>query len=190
MTAVTGSPAADQSGRGTSGGVRGAAQSRSAAAQSGAVGDALSSAGNQAPAKVVEPGRTVVPRPRPAALAAVISDGSATTFAAVANRPSPQAGTAARSGFRDASDQVSPAVASLVHDGPEWSAEARVEALTGGERAVLLTHIARAYPDVVEAGFELVAQWRAECAERRRGAGRERRKRQRRRQRAEAGNRG
>jgi hypothetical protein len=68
--------------------------------------------------------------------------------------------------------------------GSELSAEARVRALDGAERAVLLDHIARAYPEVVDAGFELVAQWRAECAERRKEAARERKRGQRRRQRA------
>ena len=45
---------------------------------------------------------------------------------------------------------------------------AYVEGLDGSERKLLLAHIAQAWPEVVEAGAELVAQWRAECAEHRR----------------------
>ena len=51
--------------------------------------------------------------------------------------------------------------------GAELSAEAYVEGLDGAERALLLRHIAHAWPDVVEAGVRLVADWRAECAEHR-----------------------
>jgi hypothetical protein len=55
-----------------------------------------------------------------------------------------------------------------VADPQQGDAEARVEALDGSERRLLLDQLARAYPDVVEAGFDLVAQWRTECAEKRR----------------------
>jgi hypothetical protein len=67
--------------------------------------------------------------------------------------------------------------------GTELSVEGRVEDLDGSERAILLTHIARAYPDVVEAGFALVAEWRAECADHRQEAARRKRRERRRRQR-------
>ena len=67
---------------------------------------------------------------------------------------------------------------------PDLSAAARIEALDGSERKLLLDQLARVHPDVVEAGFELVAQWRAECAERRRKNGR-RHEHDRRRRRAE-----
>ena len=69
---------------------------------------------------------------------------------------------------------------SVAEAGPELSVEAHVKALDGGERKLLLDHLARAYPDVVEAGFALLAEWRAECAEQRR-AGRRRREHARRR---------
>jgi hypothetical protein len=79
-------------------------------------------------------------------------------------------------------------VASLVEGSPEWSGEAYVKGLDGSERTLLLPHIARAFPGVVEAGAELVAQWRAECAEQRRKNGRLH-EHERRRRRAEEGNR-
>lgn len=69
----------------------------------------------------------------------------------------------------------------------EPSLAARVEALDGSERIILLGHLARAYPDVVEAGFELVAQWRADNAERRRVAARRKDHDRRRRRAAEPG---
>jgi hypothetical protein len=52
--------------------------------------------------------------------------------------------------------------------GSEPPVEARVSALDGSERKLLLDELARTYPDVVEAGFELLAQWRAGAAEGRR----------------------
>lgn len=64
---------------------------------------------------------------------------------------------------------------------------AYVEALDGGERTLLLRMIATAYPGVVQAGAELVAQWRAEAAEHRRKNLRRRDHDRRRRRRAEAG---
>jgi hypothetical protein len=45
---------------------------------------------------------------------------------------------------------------------------AYVDRLDGAERKLLLDHIARAFPEVIEAGAGLVAEWRAECAEHRR----------------------
>jgi hypothetical protein len=65
------------------------------------------------------------------------------------------------------------------------AAVAYVEALDGSERTVLLNHIAQAFPGVVVAGAELVAQWRAESAEHRRKNLRKREHDRRRRRRAE-----
>jgi hypothetical protein len=45
--------------------------------------------------------------------------------------------------------------------GTELSVETRVESLDGSERKLLLYQLARAHPDVVEAGFELLAKWRS-----------------------------
>jgi hypothetical protein len=58
------------------------------------------------------------------------------------------------------------------------------------DRIILLNHIARAYPDMVEAGFALIAEWRAESAERRRKALRRREHDKRRRRRAKPGSAG
>jgi hypothetical protein len=69
--------------------------------------------------------------------------------------------------------------------GSEPSVEQYVDGLDGAERKVLLNHIAQAWPEVVEAGVELVAQRRAECAERRRAADKWKAKERRRRQRAD-----
>ena len=49
-----------------------------------------------------------------------------------------------------------------------------VEAMDGGERALLLRHLAQAHPEVVAAGVEWLKQWRADCAERRRKSSRRR----------------
>jgi hypothetical protein len=70
--------------------------------------------------------------------------------------------------------------------GSEPSVEQYVDGLDGAERKVLLNHIAQAWPEVVEAGVELVAQWRAECAERRHAADKRKAKERRRRHRADA----
>jgi hypothetical protein len=80
--------------------------------------------------------------------------------------------------------------ATPVEGSPECAALAYVEALDGSERTILLNHIAAAWPEVVAAGAELVAQWRAECAGHRRDRAKRMRREQRRRQRAAAGNRG
>lgn len=50
----------------------------------------------------------------------------------------------------------------------DQGAWAYVDSLDGAERKLLLNHIARAFPEVVEAGAGLVAEWRAECTEHRR----------------------
>jgi hypothetical protein len=72
--------------------------------------------------------------------------------------------------------------------GPESAIFAYVDGLPGAERKVLLNHIAQAWPEMVEAGVELVAQWRTECAEHRRKKER-RREHDRRRRQEERGNR-
>jgi hypothetical protein len=69
--------------------------------------------------------------------------------------------------------------------GLESAVAAYVDRLDGAERKVLMKHIAQAWPEVVEAGVELLAQWRAESAERRRKALRRREHDRRRRCRAE-----
>jgi hypothetical protein len=91
--------------------------------------------------------------------------------------------TAAKRGGQAASRQGEPVSATVAAAGPELSVEARVEALDGSERKLILDQLVRGYPDVVEAGFALVAQWRAECAEKRR-TGLRRREHDRRRRRA------
>ena len=63
---------------------------------------------------------------------------------------------------------------------------AYVEGLDGSERKILLHHIAAAWPEVVEAGAELVARWREECAGHRQEAAKRKRREQRRRQRQRA----
>ena len=84
---------------------------------------------------------------------------------------------------------LAPSSASIDGAGSELSVEARVEALDGSERKLLMDQLARAYPDVVEAGFELVAQWRTECAEKRRARLRRHEHDRRRRRAAELGER-
>jgi hypothetical protein len=71
--------------------------------------------------------------------------------------------------------------------GAEHAAVVFVDGLDGAERKVLLHHIAQAFPDVVEAGVELVAQWRAESAEHRKERAKRMRNERRRRQRARTG---
>jgi hypothetical protein len=66
--------------------------------------------------------------------------------------------------------QGEPAAATVASTAQELSVEARVEALDGSERKLLLNQLAHGYPDLVEAGFDLVAEWRAECAEKRRAS--------------------
>jgi hypothetical protein len=83
-------------------------------------------------------------------------------------------------------DHQAPVPNHLGGAGSEPSVEAYVDELDGAERKVLLNHIAQAWPEVVEAGVELVAQWRAECAERRHAADKRKAKERRRRQRADA----
>ena len=80
-----------------------------------------------------------------------------------------------------------PVAATVVQGGPESAVFAYVDGLDGAERKVLLNHIARAWPEVVEAGVELVAQWRAECAGHRQEAAKRKRRERRRRPLAELG---
>jgi hypothetical protein len=74
---------------------------------------------------------------------------------------------AADASFRPRPDDLAPLSANVAAD-PKSSVEARVEALDGSERKLLLAQLARAHPDVVEAAFALLAEWRTECAEHRR----------------------
>lgn len=92
----------------------------------------------------------------------------------------------ANRGDRAPSGHLAPVPDHLGGAGSEPSVEAYVDGLDGAERKVLLNHIAQAWPEVVEAGVELVAQWREECAERRHAADRRKAKERRRRQRADA----
>jgi hypothetical protein len=111
---------------------------------------------------------------------------SATAPAATVSHLTQQVRAAERADGGPRSPGLQPVSASLAEGGPDSS----VEALDGSERKLLLAHLARAYPEVVEAGFDLVAEWRAECAERRRAASSRKSKERRRRQRAEARDRG
>jgi hypothetical protein len=115
-----------------------------------------------------------------------LSTTSAVTVATVSQQVSAAAVVTREPG----SDQSAPASASPAEAGPECAALAYVEALDGSERAVLLRHIATAWPEVIEAGAALVAQWRAEAAEHRRKRGRRMEHERRRRRAAEAGNHG
>lgn len=83
------------------------------------------------------------------------------------------------------SGQGGPVSASAIGDNPESSAEALVEALDGSERKLLLSHLARAYPEVVEAGFARLAEYHAAAADRQRASRRRREHDKRRRRRAE-----
>ena len=77
-----------------------------------------------------------------------------------------------------------PAEAGSRKEQGDW---AYVDGLDGTERKLLLEHIARAFPEVVDAGAGLVAEWRAECAEHRRKRQRRNEHDRRKRRRAEAG---
>lgn len=77
-----------------------------------------------------------------------------------------------------------PAEADSRKDQGAW---AYVDRLDGAERKLLLDHIAQAFPEVVEAGAGLVAEWRAECAEHRRKRQRRNEHDRRERRRAKAG---
>lgn len=186
MTAATAQPTADQSGwplsagdprRSRTGRQRGAPSAR-------ANGFDLPAA---TVTRVAESVPAAVPAPRPAARAAVISDGSATTSRAALVPLSPPVTSAPLGGARDSSGQGGPASASLVEDGTAADVLAYADGLDGSERKVLLNHIAQAWPEVVQVGVELVAQWRAECAERRRESEKRRRRGQRQRLRARTG---
>lgn len=89
---------------------------------------------------------------------------------------------AADASFQPRPDHLAPVSASVGAD-PKSSVEARVEALDGSERKLLLAQLAQAHPDVVETGFALLAEWRTERAEQRRK--RDRRREHERRQRRE-----
>jgi hypothetical protein len=128
-------------------------------------------------------GRTLVPPARPAEGIRRVATDPAATSAAALNHLSPQVKAAALADSGDTSGQGEPVSATLAEDGPKSSAEARVEALDGSERKLLLAHLARAYPDVVDAGSVWLAEYHAANAERRRLANNRKSKDRRRRQR-------
>jgi hypothetical protein len=72
----------------------------------------------------------------------------------------------------------------------EAGAESPAEALDGSERKLLLSHLARTYPDVVEAGVAWLAEYHEAARERQRAARRRREHDKRQRQRAARGDRG
>ena len=72
--------------------------------------------------------------------------------------------------------------ASLVKADVESPAEALVEALDGSERKLLLSHLARAYPDAVETSVAWLAEYHEAARERQRAARRRREHDKRRRQ--------
>lgn len=132
------------------------------------------------------PGRTVVPAARQPYLRGVPARASSTTSAATRSRLLLQLGATERGCGRTDFGQGEPVSGTRrVQAGSESGVFAYVDGLAGAERKVLLNHIAQAWPAVVEAGVELVAQRRAECAERRRAAGKRKAKERRRRQRAD-----
>jgi hypothetical protein len=137
-----------------------------------------------------ETGRTVVPLPRPASSPVPSGDGPVATSLAARSYLPQQVTAAALADRQDTSGQGEPVSATLAVDGPDSSAEALAEALDGSERKLLLAHLARAYPDVVDAGFAWLAEYHAAVAERHRAAARHKEHDRRRRQRAEGGNRG
>ena len=69
-------------------------------------------------------------------------------------------------------------------------AESSAETLDGSERKLLLSHLARTYPEVVEAGVAWLAEYHKAARERQRTARRRREHDKRQRQRAERGDRG
>jgi hypothetical protein len=126
----------------------------------------------------------VVPAPRLGHPAAAISDGSVAAQAATVSHLSQQVRTADRADRGPHSANPQPVSASPAEGGADSSAEARVAALDGSERKLLLGHLARAYPDVVDAGFAWLAEYHAAVAERRRVASNRKSQERRRRQRA------
>lgn len=85
-------------------------------------------------------------------------------------------------GSRRLPDSPSLGRASLVKADAESSAEALVEALDGSERKLLLSHLARAYPDAVETSVAWLAEYHEGARERQRTARRRREHDKRRRQ--------
>jgi hypothetical protein len=194
VTAVTDSPAAAQDGGALAQGgwalsqdAREAVHDGPPQGRSATAARPVSATPAASPATLAQRGRAVVPAARPAASPTPVSGGSPTTSRTAYSHLSPQAGAAERGGGRTAPGQGEPASARVGGAGPELSAEARVEALDGSERKLLLDHIARVYPAVVEAGFALLAEQRAESAERCRKNGRRREHDRRRRRLAELG---
>lgn len=113
-------------------------------------------------------GRTLVPAARRASSPVPVPGAWLRTLGATRSHLSQQLIAAAIGDGRDSAGQGAPVPATPVGDGPERAAVAYVDGLDGSERKVLMHHIAQAFPGVVAAGAELVAEWRAECAEHRR----------------------
>jgi hypothetical protein len=82
-----------------------------------------------------------------------------------------------------------PLPAAPAEGGAELSAVAYAGGLDGSDRKLLLDHIARAFPDVVEAGATWLAEFHAAAREHQRQARNRKSKNARRRRRAEEGNR-
>jgi len=218
--AVTGSATADQGGWGLAESGPEVARNGPSEGSSATAVRPVPTGRAATPSTMAKPGRTVIPAPRAEHLAAVISDGSATSLGANRSHLSPQfkaaplgddedssdqsepaSATAGRAGTKPAgpapvpgapgatrgprSDNPQPVSATVVDVGAESAALAYVDGLDGAERKLLLNHIAQAWPEVVEAGVELVARWRAECAERRQERARRMKSERRRRQRAD-----
>lgn len=186
MTAATGSTTAAKAGCGPSESAPEATQIRNAITDLETPARPVPTVPAASPATLTEAGRNVVPAARPESQIRRAATDFATTSRTAGCDPSPQVAPVAPAGGRPVSASVAPGSATPVEDGPECAALAYVEALDGSERAVLLRHIAQAWPEVVAAGAELVEQWRAECAESRRANGKRRRREQRRRQRNRA----
>lgn len=70
-------------------------------------------------------------------------------------------------------------------DARELSAKALADALDGSERKLLLGHLARVHPELIEAGFAWLAEYHEASAERRRVSRRRRDHDKRRQRRAE-----
>lgn len=156
MTAVTGPPTAAQIGWGPSQGVRHVAQDGPLKGRSATAARPVPPGGGFRDSRVTTPGRL-----SPQAAAAKCGTGGPL-------RDSPQ-----------------PNSARLAEGGPELSAETLVEGLDGSERKLLLDHLARAHPELVEAGVAWLAEYHAANAERRRADRKRKEKDRRRRRRAE-----
>ena len=184
MTAATGSATAAQSGRRAPTTARHATETRQQVTETETGARPVPAPRPPVPATGRQAGRTVAGTGSGIDKNVIGSDGPAITLGTTSRHLPPQASAGGVHTMDTSADQGAPALATPVEGGPECAAVAYVDALDGSERKLLLTHIAQAWPEVVEAAAGLVAQWRAECAEHRRKAARrkdhDRRARQRR----------